>query len=511
MRLPSDIPADYIIPQAIREKLNLPSYILTAPIKDLAQVESHVNSIPSRLIMEKQALHVYNDIKTAIFNLCDLDEIPFVLPHNIKSYFKKLQGDFVLEKTKKKFIKIYETALRELHERLAVEELKKRNYKEAQLESTSENATSENDRGSETASLSTMTSSGSRLYVKKNRKQFTIPVPSVYSTAPHKPKLQRGDFVKLSEICSIAMDFTFGEKAMVDQHDLQSYATSREEQEARYSLQQFGGMEEYIKELLSANIAVLPAIAWKHAIHRSSDGLAHQFARVIALTLTDFTSNCRQAPSQIGEHERTAFVKYVVPTFKYLSQETGYTVMSWCEKKVETQMLSSLQANNYSTSACDTKYADGLGVNSLTNEEELFIESSSGINRENVAHSLNDTIKLITECSGALQHIVQKHPNASLDTMCLKEVYGLQVVKKQATLTKVALTKVTKKWSVVELRSSEIPVDWATRYYWLSMFELMATLVLAQRNQEKVNDMLAQESAGILPFSSPKVALFFEQ
>ncbi|GAN03584.1 hypothetical protein MAM1_0043d03039 [Mucor ambiguus] len=200
-------------------------------------------------------------------------------------------------------------------------------------------------------------------------------------------------------------------------------------------------------------------------------------------------------------HKRTAFVKYVVPALKYLSQETGYTVMSWCEKEIETQILSNLQGNNYSTSACDTKYADDLGVNSSTNKEELFTESSSRISRENVAHS-DGTIKLITKCSGALQHLIQKHPNASINTMCLKEVHGLQIIKNQATLTKVSLCKESKKWSVVEVRSSEIPVDWVSHSYWLLMFELMATLVLAQSKQEHVNDMLINESTGFSPRSS---------
>lgn len=163
------------------------------------------------------------------------------------------------------------------------------------------------------------------------------------------------------------------------------------------------------------------------------------------MALLDSTSNCHQPPNLIGKHKRTVFVKYVVPGFKYLSQEAGFTIMSWCEKEVSAQLFTNLQANDLSPSACDSKYADGLGVNTLTNNEEFFMESSSGIDRENIAHSLDDTIKLITECSGALKFIIQKHETASIDTMCLKEVFGLQVVKNRATLMKVALSKSTNK------------------------------------------------------------------
>lgn len=194
---------------------------------------------------------------------------------------------------------------------------------------------SSNNASTPTATASTYVSSS--LVMEKNKKQFTIPSPSASLASPHKPKMQRSDLMKLSDVCSIAMDFTVDQDMSVNDADIQIYKLFQEEQEQQHSLRQFHGMVDYVKELLSANIEALPNVAWTHAIHQESDKLTKQFARVIALTLSDFTSNCRQLPNQIGKHERTAFVKYVVPGFKYLSQETGYTVMLWCEKEVETQ------------------------------------------------------------------------------------------------------------------------------------------------------------------------------
>ncbi|KAL9545631.1 hypothetical protein MBANPS3_007064, partial [Mucor bainieri] len=69
-------------------------------------------------------------------------------------------------------------------------------------------------------------------------------------------------------------------------------------------------------------------------------------------------------------------------------------------------------------------------------------------------------------------------PGHTVMSWCGKEVHSLQIIKSQATLLKLTLSKLTKKWSVVEARSAEIPVNWATRYHWLPMFELMATLVV---------------------------------
>lgn len=176
---------------------------------------------------------------------------------------------------------------------------------------------------SEAASTSTVivsTSVPSSLLMEKHNKQFTIPNPSACLASHHKPKMQRSDLMKLSDVCSIAMELTVEQSTFVDDIDVQQYLLFREQQEQHHSLQQFYGMEDYAKELLSTSIEALPGVAWTHAIHQESDALTKQFARVIALTLSDFTSNCRQPPDQNCKHERTAFVKYVVSSFKYLPE-----------------------------------------------------------------------------------------------------------------------------------------------------------------------------------------------
>lgn len=189
-----------------------------------------------------------------------------------------------------------------------------------------------------------------------------------------------------------------------------------------------------LKECLDSNIDNLPCFAWSHPIHSSSTGLTKKFARVITLPLTDFTSNCKQHSLLIGNHERTAFVKYVIPPFKYSSQETGNTIMSWCEKQVESQVVAGLEPNDYQSAAYEQKFADGHGVNMKANDEELFIESSSGIKKESVPHTLEDTIKIIVECSNALNCIIKNNKNASIGTVCKKEVYRIQLIVHTLTL-----------------------------------------------------------------------------
>ncbi|RCH92811.1 hypothetical protein CU097_004377 [Rhizopus azygosporus] len=67
------------------------------------------------------------------------------------------------------------------------------------------------------------------------------------------------------------------------------------------------------------------------------------------------------------------------------------------------------------------------------------------------------------------------------------------------------------KWKVVEVRSSPLPVEWNARFAWLPMFELMATLLLAQVEQEKVNNLLIQESTGYTKLTSEKVSSYLNQ
>lgn len=152
----------------------------------------------------------------------------------------------------------------------------------------------------------------------------------------------------------------------------------------------------------------------------------------------------------------------------------GDIVMFWCEKTVTSQNAT-LEFNDYSTT--ERKFADGVGKSTITNHEELFIESSSGIAKEAVQHSLDDTIKLIIECTNSLGQSIRHHKNASMTTMCEKEVYAIQVIVNKLTLFKVSL-KPELKWKVMEVRSSALPVTWETRFCFLEMFELMATLIV---------------------------------
>ncbi|KAI7897079.1 uncharacterized protein EV154DRAFT_410446 [Mucor mucedo] len=84
-----------------------------------------------------------------------------------------------------------------------------------------------------------------------------------------------------------------------------------------------------------------------------------------------------------------------------------------------------LERNDFVVNLSDKKYADALGKNTITDNEEFFIECSSGFEKEKAAASIH-TIK--KKCS-----------------------LGIQVIKQTLTLTKMALSK-SEKWKLVEMR-----------------------------------------------------------
>ena len=64
-------------------------------------------------------------------------------------------------------------------------------------------------------------------------------------------------------------------------------------------------------------------------------------------TLTDYHCNCKQPMAYNNNHERTPFVEYIIPMFKYLAKETNLLGFAWCEKLVETQKYAQIADVDY--------------------------------------------------------------------------------------------------------------------------------------------------------------------
>ena len=275
----------------------------------------------------------------------------------------------------------------------------------------------------------------------KNQKKYVIFNPATFLTAPHKPKIQYIDREKIRDFCEIGMEFLIDDDNYKNEEAMNEYKGYVVDQNKFASFDSFPGVAEFIQDVLSTDKEDFIKMLWNHEKRLEATGTTRTFMDIVCYTLTDFSSNCNQRLRNSNNHERTPFVKYIVPMFKYLSQESNLTEFCWCEKMIESQGLAVSESNDFVVSFSDRKYADGLGRNTITNNEELFIECSSGFDNEITRHSLDDTLKLLVECSNSLLHILKQNKRASIETMTKKCTFGIQVIKQTLTLTKINLTK----------------------------------------------------------------------
>ncbi|KAI7897078.1 uncharacterized protein EV154DRAFT_455173, partial [Mucor mucedo] len=70
------------------------------------------------------------------------------------------------------------------------------------------------------------------------------------------------------------------------------------------------------------------------------------------------------------------------------------------------------------------KYADALGLSTITDNEELFIDCSSGFEKEKVSHLIDGTLKLLVECSDSLLSTIKQNKAASIHTIKKKVFIG---------------------------------------------------------------------------------------
>ncbi|CEP19194.1 hypothetical protein [Parasitella parasitica] len=327
----------------------------------------------------------------------------------------------------------------------------------------------------------------------KNSKTYSFKPPVSCLTMPHTPKIQERDSRAILKNCALGIESLINKSEYTNTDEMKELKTNQKQQRDNMSLSKICGIMDFLRDALNYEFNELLAALWTHPILDSSDSTARHFASIIAYTLTDFHCNCKQPMNFTNNHERTPFVEFIVPMFKYLAKQTNLLGFSWCEKLVETQKYAQIEEVNFVIADVDKKYADGLGK--LQNHESLFIESSSGITQENV-NTLEDTLKLICECNGALFYILSQFNKCSFETALRRSTFGVQVIKNTLTLSKMNLKNATQ-WKFVELRSAIVPTKWDDRFEWVAMFELMASLYLKLIEQEQVIMDIKKENSGL--------------
>ncbi|KAG1292474.1 hypothetical protein G6F66_006937 [Rhizopus arrhizus] len=308
------------------------------------------------------------------------------------------------------------------------------------------------------------------------------------STTHHSPPMK-----KMRDWCDIAVESLMGSKTDINEEVIEEYKRCSDDQKNLTSFSSFPGVSDFLNDVLKAGNEGFPEMLWEHEKRLEATGTTCTFMNIVCYTLTDFHTNCKQLTRNNNNHECTLFVKYIIPMFWYFSQETNLIEFSWCEKGLETYGMATLENNNYVASYSDRKYADALGKNAVTDNEEFFIESSSGFEKENVSHSLDDPLKLLAECSSALLHIIKHNKKAGIDTIIKKCTLGVQ----------------TGKWRLIEIRSSCTPTCWELRSHRKPLFEMMATIYLELLEQRSLDKIIMEEVCGLRVLPSQSVADHF--
>jgi hypothetical protein len=121
-------------------------------------------------------------------------------------------------------------------------------------------------------------------------------------------------------------------------------------------------------------------------------------------------------------------------------------------------------------------FADGVGRRDQS--ERIVMESSSGFAKENIEHTIEDSLKLVTTTISALQSDVSHNMDASFSTMKEYATYGVQCIKSRITLLKCSIHDIDH-WKIEELRSAFIPITWNALPGWVTVFELSACLIVS--------------------------------
>lgn len=316
---------------------------------------------------------------------------------------------------------------------------------------------------------------------------FTSCDINVYS--PNQPKLTKVQIKKLSPLLKIITPYNreleestklLIEKEQQDQNNLKI-------------LKSYPAAYLLLVDAMEIPIHDLPKWLWNHVYSQSSTVRDIELMLAIKYTLTDFAGKCNRKRLRQTNSERTFWINRIVPIFQPFADQTGLLDFEWCEVFSKAHAETTVDTESWLTGY--SRYVDGLG-HDLYECERLVMEASSGEFKENIPHTIDDTAKQINSSIMMLKSNVRKHLDASFETMCKVEVYGIQTVRNSITLSKTSLNDIQGGYIYQELRTTEIPVNYIQRHKWLKVMDLMAVLLSLLEKQEKIMKQLDLEQNG---------------
>lgn len=248
----------------------------------------------------------------------------------------------------------------------------------------------------------------------------------------------------------------------------------KENQRKLYTLSQYPTQMSLIRECLELNSASeIPFLVWTRALDVGSPNNQHRFHKLVQHALTCFSSRCSRITAIKTNHERTFFVDFIVPIFQYFHDQIQYLQFQWCEVYIQSRSTGLVDMQTWTKDKVG--YADGIGYTGQ--DERLLVEVSSGGLEEELDHTLSDSLKLLENLTAILNTYRAKYPNSNKMTFARLKVFGIQSVKTTITLISMSAPG-DGKILYHAPRTSQIPTTFEERHHLLSLFELLAYLLV---------------------------------
>ncbi|KAI7900376.1 uncharacterized protein BX663DRAFT_415714, partial [Cokeromyces recurvatus] len=150
--------------------------------------------------------------------------------------------------------------------------------------------------------------------------------------------------------------------------------------------------------------------SYKHTI---KDELEHNFFKAAQYILTSYSDKCNRSIQLRTPSERTFWVDQIASIFQTLGDQTGLIGFEWCETLSQNCVDDSINVDLWIKTS--RRFLDGLGFDKCHNEI-LSMEASSGLEKEDMEHTMEDTLKNLNSTIAFINGIGRKHLDASFST-----------------------------------------------------------------------------------------------
>ncbi|KAL9544078.1 hypothetical protein PS6_008941 [Mucor atramentarius] len=194
--------------------------------------------------------------------------------------------------------------------------------------------------------------------------------------------------------------------------------------------------------------------------------------------------------------ERTLFSEVFVQQFKFFAKMTNLLEFTWIEKKMLNVDHSWLVKKDFVKKNIQLKLLDGIGMMKKNKVNFIMIESS-GVDEDIFKYTLEDTLKNLKHGTDSLASILCEFKNCSYETVKKIVVLTGHAIGNKLTIIKYCCGD-SQKWSAVEVRSCEVPLNYESRRDSIKLFEVFAYIYLILKEQEKVYAELTNEKLGLV-------------